>query len=44
MHDIGGKQTTVDALQRIIDYGFGNGYTFHPITPNTTPVHHGIAN
>jgi peptidoglycan/xylan/chitin deacetylase (PgdA/CDA1 family) len=44
MHDIGGKQTTVDALQAIIDYAKGNGYTLLPITPDTAPVHHGIAN
>lgn len=44
MHDIGGKQTTVDALQGIIDYAKGNGYMLLPITPDTAPVHHGIAN
>lgn len=44
MHDIGGKQTTVDALQDIIDYARGNGYVLLPITPDTAPVHHGIAN
>lgn len=44
MHDIGGKQTTVDALQDIINYAKANGYVLAPITPGTAPVHHGIAN
>lgn len=44
MHDIGGKQTTVDALQAIIDYAKGNGYMLLPLTLDTSPVHHGIAN
>ena len=44
MHDTNAKQTTADALQNIIHYAKGNGYTFLPITPGTAPVHHGIAN
>ena len=44
MHDAGGKQTTVDALQDIINYAKANGYVLAPITPGTAPVHHGIAN
>lgn len=44
MHDAGGKQTTVDALQDIINYSKANGYVLVPITPGTAPVHHGIAN
>lgn len=44
MHDANAKQTTVDALQDIIHYGKANGYVFLPITPDTAPVHHGVAN
>lgn len=44
MHDAGGKQTTVDALQDIINYAKANNYTLLPITPGTAPVHHGVAN
>lgn len=44
MHDTNAKQTTADALQDIINYAKGNGYTLLPITPDTAPVHHGVAN
>ena len=44
MHDSTGNQKTVDALQRIIDYCFENGYEFRIITKDTTAVHHNIAN
>ena len=43
-HDLNTKQTTADMLQRLINYGKENGYTFQPITKDTTPVHHGINN
>lgn len=44
MHDANAKQTTADALEDIIWYAKGNGYALLPITPDTEPVHHGIAN
>ena len=44
MHDAATKTTTADALQGIIDYGHAHGYVFLPITRDTVPVHHGIAN
>ena len=44
MHDSGAKTTTADALPGIIEYCLGNGYALLPITENTPPVHHGIAN
>ena len=43
-HDTNAKETTADALQKIINYGKENGFIFQPITKNTTPVHHGINN
>lgn len=43
-HDTNAKQTTVDALQQIIDYGKQNGYEFQAITKDTATVHHTIAN
>ena len=44
MHDTSAKQTSADALQSIITYGKNNGYSFYPISKDTTPVHHGINN
>lgn len=44
MHDINSKTTTAEALPTIIEYGIQNGYIFLPITPDVTPVHHGINN
>lgn len=44
MHDYGGKQTTADSVQAIIDYGKENGYSFYPITRETTPIHHEVNN
>ena len=44
MHDTNAKRTTADALQNIIDYAKANSYTLLPITPDTAPVHHGVAN
>ncbi len=44
MHDASAKTTTADSLQKIIDYGYNNGYVFSAITEDTTPVHHAIAN
>lgn len=44
MHDTDAKQTTVQALQAIIDYGKENGYHFEAIDRDTPPVHHPINN
>lgn len=41
LHDTGkSKQTTVEALPRIIEYLQSEGYTILPITEGTKPVHH----
>lgn len=44
MHDAYGKDTTAEALQDIIDYAYGNGYTFRAIDASTPDIHHGILN
>lgn len=44
MHDSGAKAATTAALQRIIDYGNANGYTFASIPEGMTPIHHPINN
>ncbi|MCD7864648.1 MAG: polysaccharide deacetylase, partial [Clostridiales bacterium] len=44
MHDTSAKQTTADALQKIIDYGRENGYSFYPIEENTVPIHQSVLN
>lgn len=44
MHDAASKQTTVDALSDIIDYGKQNGYTFAKITKDTEMYHHRVRN
>ena len=44
MHDSGAKWTTAEALQDIINYARGNGYSLLPITSDTYPVQHGIVN
>ena len=44
MHDTNYKTTTADALQDIIDYARGNGYTFLPLNKQMRPCHHGVAN
>lgn len=41
-HDSATKQTTVDALPRIIEYYQGMGYSFEPIDRSTWVCHHGI--
>lgn len=43
-HDTNAKSTTADALQRIIDYGKNNGYTFAALTPDVPPSHHKVTN
>ena len=42
MHDT--HSYTAYALEKVIEYGIANGYTFAPITMNTKENHHGIAN
>lgn len=44
MHDTNYKETTADALEDIIIYAKVKGYTLLPLTENTKPCHHGIAN
>ena len=39
-HDI--KGFSVNAVERIIQWGLANGYTFLPLTTSTEDVHHGI--
>ena len=42
MHDI--KSYTVDSVERIIEYGLSNGYTFAPITMDSPVVHQKVNN
>lgn len=44
MHDYTNNDKTINALQKIINYGKKNGYTFLPLSASTTPVHHGVSN
>lgn len=44
LHDTSSKQSSVDALQDIIDFGIENGYTFCPVTEDTKMVHHHVNN
>lgn len=41
-HDI--KEYSVDAVERIIQYGQANGYTFDKLTPSSPKAHHGVNN
>lgn len=41
-HDI--KGFSVNAVERIIQWGLANGYTFLPLTTSTEDVHHGVNN
>ncbi len=41
-HDI--KSFSVNAVERIIQWGLANGYTFLPLTTSTEDVHHGVNN
>lgn len=43
-HDSATKQTTVEALPRIIEYWQAQGYTFKAIDRSTGIVHHGVNN
>lgn len=42
MHDI--KPYTVDAVERIIEFGLSNGYTFAPLAMNSPEIHQHINN
>jgi peptidoglycan/xylan/chitin deacetylase (PgdA/CDA1 family) len=44
MHDGAGKETTVEALPRIIEYFKSEGYAFAPLDRSTPAPHHGIGN
>ena len=44
MHDFANNDKTVNALDRIIQYGKKNGFVFRPITASTQEVHHGVNN
>ena len=43
-HDTDAKNTTVEALPKIIKYYKENGYTFLPITSTSCAAHHGVTN
>lgn len=42
MHDI--KSYTVDSVERIIEYGLANGYTFAPLTMDSPVIHQKVNN
>ena len=42
MHDI--KQANIESVDKIIDYGLNNGYTFLPLDETSPVVHHKINN
>ncbi len=42
MHDI--KPYSVDAVERIINWGLSSGYTFLPLEPNSPGCHHPVNN
>lgn len=44
MHDFNGNDKTIDALNKMIQYGKKMGYHFLPITASTNEVHHGVNN
>lgn len=44
MHDTNQKQTTVDQLQWVIDYGKENGYSFEAIQKDSPQIHHTVNN
>jgi peptidoglycan/xylan/chitin deacetylase (PgdA/CDA1 family) len=41
-HDI--KGFSVDAVERIIQYGLSNGYTFRKLSPTSPKAHHRVFN
>lgn len=44
MHDFYKNDKTIDALDRVIQYGKKKGYTFLPLTASTEEVHHAVSN
>lgn len=44
MHDFGSNTKTINALERIIDYGLANGYRFDKIDMTTPMVTHNVNN
>lgn len=44
MHDTSGKETTVQALPKIIKYYKDRGYEFRALTEDSFPAHHGVNN
>lgn len=44
MHDFSNNEKTINALERIIDYGLENGFVFRKITEETPMVTHSINN
>jgi len=44
MHDFAGNQKTINALEKIIEYGKKNGYRFETITTDTPAIRHDINN
>ena len=44
MHDFSGNDKTINALQRIIDWGKQHDFVFRAMTPSTVEIHHGVNN
>ena len=44
MHDFANNDKTINALDKMIQYGKKNGFTFLPITASTDEVHHPVNN
>ena len=44
MHDFGGNEKTINALEGIIDYGLENGYVFRKITDDVPMCKHSVNN
>ena len=38
------KKFSIDAVERIIEYGLNNGYTFKTLSPGSPKAHHRIFN
>ena len=44
MHDFSGNKKTIQALEKIIEYGKKNGYSFQAITKDTPMLTHNVNN
>ncbi len=44
MHDTAAKDTTVEALPKIIEHYKKQGYSFEALTVDSYPVHHSVNN